>query len=609
MKSGFEGALPRRKPRTRLGSMLADLPVKSDPEDQSPDTQKDPENESAENKSTDTSPKRSGSKKRAKNRRDTQFQKETETTSPEAAPQTLNAEAADPSPTERNSKEVSVAPTLENLATISEPINANKSHPTNTPIPEASSVSPEPSVSNTVSETMESTSPTIFESSPPHILEVTEVTSRTISDSEEPIASGKISEATEITSPTILKPSHQKEPITNSQDPLAGVITHDSETRSELVHPSLEDSQPEQINSTTPESTTLGTQDNKDSSIVSPKPNENEVNEVMPLPADAQPSKGHGSEPSVPHKHTYPSATNNETQSDTKLRPNSSQTITTTRVIDPPAPSEPPAATESSEMVPNDEKYVASLRAAVRARTRTQEAETSTIAREYESRPRSNPPGDEVVKAGRERIDALRERLAEAARRTQDPAPEPLTTASRIRATVESLRRELTTSHSLRKSLQAKVDAQANQLISIKNDLEKERRSRQSAEDLAAERERVTTELLDESEALAEERDLALSRIAELRALESSREEVLAELETALHEKDSALDTARARIQELQDAMEATTTEMSVLESKLAEARDTAQAAATKIESLEEEVREARATRDALLEIERLVET
>ena len=255
-----------------------------------------------------------------------------------------------------------------------------------------------------------------------------------------------------------------------------------------------------------------------------------------------------------------------------------------------------------------EDPYVASLRAAVQARTRTDERSSSSSDSSSSVRPRSEAPAAEVVKAGRERIEALRARLAEANRRTLEPSPEPSTMASKVRATVEALRNELIAEKDARRTLQSKVDRQAAHLSALQEELKKEKRARENAEALAAERERVTAELLDESEALAEERDRALSRIAELRTLESTRGEILSELETALQEKDVALELARRRMQELQEALDSSSAEMSLTELKLADAREVAEQAAHRVAALEKEVAEASETRDALLEIQKVVD-
>lgn len=223
-------------------------------------------------------------------------------------------------------------------------------------------------------------------------------------------------------------------------------------------------------------------------------------------------------------------------------------------------------------------------------------------------RPLMEPPAAEVVKSGRDRIDELKKRLAVASRRNAEPAPAPAATASRVRETVASLRAELERVQSEKRALADTLEDRDQRITHLEADLDTERKAKTAAESLAGERQEVADALIEESEALAEERDRALARIGELTELDKTQRELVVAIEAELEKKDEALATARESATELNDALAATTAELQLVEGRLADETAARASLAARVAELEADLLRAQSAKEALSEIQRLVD-
>ncbi len=227
---------------------------------------------------------------------------------------------------------------------------------------------------------------------------------------------------------------------------------------------------------------------------------------------------------------------------------------------------------------------------------------------ELEPRPRRATPGSDAVRAGRARIAELRARLESSSTR-REPAPaEPSVAAHRIRETLASLRSELRESSEERAQLLDSLDRARRELGEAQRAVDVERRAREIAENAAAERAQVAEGLLAESEALAEERDEALARIVEFRELESQQAQLLEDMQRRLDEQTEQLRSARAEALEARAALEAAEGELDAVQAR-AEARAAENASfRARVERLEQELAGSASAREALAEIQRLVD-
>jgi DNA repair exonuclease SbcCD ATPase subunit len=250
----------------------------------------------------------------------------------------------------------------------------------------------------------------------------------------------------------------------------------------------------------------------------------------------------------------------------------------------------------------------AAARAATPVRRVAVETRAEPEASARPARPLASPPAAETVLEGRARIDELRQRLAA----TRKPAitaeaVEPGVAARAVRDAVEELRTRLAAALAERDSLAQALETTRDELGQTQRDLAKKVTALGAAEKLAADRARVADDLVAEAEALAEERDRALTRIAELKSLDEGQSRLLAEAEEALAARDAELAAAGTRDAELTAALDARSAEAEELAARLTERTMERDDLASRVALLEAEVARLLGTREALAEIQRLV--
>jgi len=196
--------------------------------------------------------------------------------------------------------------------------------------------------------------------------------------------------------------------------------------------------------------------------------------------------------------------------------------------------------------------------------------------------------------SARERIAALRERLAAATRPPVEEL-EPARTAAAVREVVDELRARLENAIQERTRLAEELEEVRSALARAEAEIARERAARMAAEARAEERARIADDAVAEAEAVAAERDQVLAELAERRRLDEEQAAVLAQAEAALDQRDAekaALTRELERVRALVAAREA---EVADLQSKL-------EAAAVERTGLEARCRELEA------EVQRLTE-
>lgn len=216
-------------------------------------------------------------------------------------------------------------------------------------------------------------------------------------------------------------------------------------------------------------------------------------------------------------------------------------------------------------------------------------------------------PGADVVRAGRDRLDALRQRLA-VAERSRQPTIEPALTADRVRETVAQLRTRLDEVVAERKSLLTSLDEVRQVLSQTQAELERERAEKLAADGLASERGRVAEALMAEGEALADERDQGLMRIAELKLLDEEQAGLLNEMEAALAARTEELSETQRDREGMRQALEAVQTDLALTEGQLDEEREARLRLTRQVEDLTAQLSRAESAKSALSEIQRLVD-
>lgn len=209
----------------------------------------------------------------------------------------------------------------------------------------------------------------------------------------------------------------------------------------------------------------------------------------------------------------------------------------------------------------------------------------------------------------RARIERLKQRLDLAARRHAEPSPEPSTTASRVKETVGTLKERLERSAQEQRATLQALEQARRAVTETQGLLEAERRQRIAAEGLAEERQKIALGLVAESEAMAEERDQALARIAELRAVDEEQAKLLDGLERELDAERARAEEARHQVVELRSALEAVNAEVELAEVRLDQLRAEKRAVEERAQKLENEILRSQGAREALTEIQRLVES
>src|SRR5690606_26198220 len=176
------------------------------------------------------------------------------------------------------------------------------------------------------------------------------------------------------------------------------------------------------------------------------------------------------------------------------------------------------------------------------------------------------PPAPESVKpepvrvlSARERIAALRERLAATARPPVEEV-EPARMAAAVREVIDELRARLDNAIQERTRLAEELEEVRAALARAQAEIERERAARAAAEARAEERARIADEAVAEAEAVAAERDQVLAELAERRRLDEEQAAVLAQVEAALDQRDAekaALTQELERVRALVAAREA----------------------------------------------------
>jgi chromosome segregation ATPase len=167
-----------------------------------------------------------------------------------------------------------------------------------------------------------------------------------------------------------------------------------------------------------------------------------------------------------------------------------------------------------------------------------------------------------------ERLAALRERLALAAE-PRSVGSEPQHTAAAVGRVIEELRARLEASVKERVDAAHTLETTRSALARAEIDLERERRQRADIESRADERGQVAAQAVAEAEALASERDLMLSELAERRRLENEQTLLLTDAEEALNRHRSAHETTARELLNMRDLLDLRAAEVVNLENRL----------------------------------------
>jgi chromosome segregation ATPase len=219
----------------------------------------------------------------------------------------------------------------------------------------------------------------------------------------------------------------------------------------------------------------------------------------------------------------------------------------------------------------------------------------------------AEPPGEDELRAGQARIAELRARL-ERASSSRTRALEPAAAAGRIRDTVAALRTQLQRTAQDRAELLEALRDTRRDLVQAQRDIETLRSERDESCALAAQQREVAEELLGESEALVQERDAALRRIQELRSLDSDQGALLEQLSARLAEREASLGERERELAETREALSAVEGEGELMQLRLDELQAENRRLHERVAQLEADMGSAASARDALLEIQRLVE-
>ena len=205
-----------------------------------------------------------------------------------------------------------------------------------------------------------------------------------------------------------------------------------------------------------------------------------------------------------------------------------------------------------------------------------------------------------------DRLAALRKRLELAA---QPPSlgTEPQHTAAAVRKHIDELRARAEGAVRDRAELAKMLEETRNALRRAEAELEQERKIRRQVETQAAEREQVALDAVAEAEALAGERDMVLSELAERHRLQSEERGLLAEAETALNRHRAANETAARELADARHLLDLRATEISDLETRIqTEAAERARSEA-RCRELEGELARMAQTAEALAAIKEMV--
>lgn len=181
--------------------------------------------------------------------------------------------------------------------------------------------------------------------------------------------------------------------------------------------------------------------------------------------------------------------------------------------------------------------------------------------------PGSQPDPTRIL-TGRDRLAALRERLALAAR-PRSTGNEPKHTAAAVRELIEELRGRLEAAVRERSEIAGELEDTRAALARAGTELERERRSRADVEAQAEERGSVADEAVAEAETLAAERDLMLAELAERRRLDDEQAALVAEAEAALDRHRAESDAAARDLAEMRNLLDLRAMEIADRETRL----------------------------------------
>lgn len=260
----------------------------------------------------------------------------------------------------------------------------------------------------------------------------------------------------------------------------------------------------------------------------------------------------------------------------------------------------------AAEVAPTTAAVVAGAVAHTTTEQTTSEASASGATTRL--RTRLATPAEDTVLQGRARIAELRGRLA-ATTRPRVTAAEvvPADATAVVRQAVDELRARLVSALADRDALARSLEATRDELAEAHKELHARSAALEEARSLAREREGVAEDLAAEAEALAEERDQALARILDLKALDEQQTALLADAEEALADRDRLLAEADRELQELASLLDLRAAEAEELSSALEERTRERDVLASRLKALEAEVEGLSGTREALAEIQRLV--
>ncbi|CAN0559848.1 unnamed protein product [Laminaria digitata] len=111
-----------------------------------------------------------------------------------------------------------------------------------------------------------------------------------------------------------------------------------------------------------------------------------------------------------------------------------------------------------------------------------------------------------------------------------------------------------------------------------------------------------------EGEALADERDQGLMRIAELKQLDEEQAGLLTEMEDALAARTEELSETQRDMEGMRQALEAVQTDLALTEGQLDEEREARLRLTRQVEDLTAQLSRAESAKTALSEIQRLVD-
>ncbi|MEM7677535.1 MAG: hypothetical protein AAF449_16160, partial [Myxococcota bacterium] len=220
--------------------------------------------------------------------------------------------------------------------------------------------------------------------------------------------------------------------------------------------------------------------------------------------------------------------------------------------------------------------------------------------------PTRPPAADDGVAEARARLARLRARLDSSAQRWQATAPEA--TASRVRETVGTLRNRLEDGEVERRRLLEAL----NEAERIQADSDRARRQAEEAqvraEALAQERAEVARAALTESEALAEERDAAVARANELQELSQQQASLLEDMENKLLRQADTLTESVAQAESLRTALDTAQIDLDAALRQVDDLGRIKQTLTAQVEALRGDLHRANQAKDALAEIQKLVD-